>query len=326
MLRGAVATFSPIGPFGHFELPLMPIAKLGKMQQRFMRAGWTSTGTATGVVHHEIGHALTFGAASEPQQAGNALKSWAKLKISARRGQLGTPEDLRRLARRVSQYAATSPAEFVAETFAGLVNGAEYDAEVLQLYRQLGGPVAPSWRAAFRRAAREAEAVPKVALPAARGSEGEGFVAPLSRIKQQRAKASYKASTRRKQRLAEGQEPIIAKQIGARLPTESNFAVDVILDLPGKREVGIEVKTLVDQKNHKITMHPDSRRRKLAWKAERPGKRALVTVIVDKRPKRLYSGHPYYIRHGVGSFRLKNVQPVEKLSDLLRFILQGLEF
>lgn len=44
-----------------------------------------------------------------------------------------------RLVRNVSPYSAVSPAEFVAETFAHLVNGAEFDDATIELYKKYGG-------------------------------------------------------------------------------------------------------------------------------------------------------------------------------------------
>lgn len=46
-------------------------------------------------------------------------------------------------ARKVSEYAPASPAEFVAETFAGLLEGKTYSDDVMALYKKYGGPVLP---------------------------------------------------------------------------------------------------------------------------------------------------------------------------------------
>jgi hypothetical protein len=43
-------------------------------------------------------------------------------------------------ASKVSQYGATSPIEFVAETYAGMVSGKTYPDDVMDLYRKWGGP------------------------------------------------------------------------------------------------------------------------------------------------------------------------------------------
>ena len=76
-------------------------------------------------------------------------------------------------------------------------------------------------------------------------------------------------------------------------------------------EHGFEVKSLVDNKNNKITMHKSSLQRKKEWLAEKPNRR-IHTVIFDSRDtfnggagKDTYSGRKTYYREGVGSFRLK---------------------
>ena len=48
--------------------------------------------------------------------------------------------DRKATASKVSRYATTEPVEFVAETYAGLVRGITYTPDVMQLYRELGGP------------------------------------------------------------------------------------------------------------------------------------------------------------------------------------------
>jgi hypothetical protein len=93
------------------------------------RQGWISSSNPRAVVMHEIGHsrAKRSGFMNDPS------KAWG----------IGTrPFDNsknQRLARRVSGYAATSPSEFVAETYAGLRTGRRYDYQVMQAYRQEAG-------------------------------------------------------------------------------------------------------------------------------------------------------------------------------------------
>lgn len=50
------------------------------------------------------------------------------------------PRVAEKIAQKVSRYAAENSAEFIAETFTGRVYGKDYDAEVMDLYRALGGP------------------------------------------------------------------------------------------------------------------------------------------------------------------------------------------
>lgn len=118
-----------------------------------------------------------------------------------------------------------------------------------------------------------------------------------------RAKATYKPATREKQRIADRSEQHLAKELKAdRTPNNSPFDL-----LVGKH--GIEVKTLVDQKNSKLTCHPESCARKRT--SARKLKVRPHTVAIDLR-----SGKPeYYHAKGVGSFRLGSMNKVT-LSEL----------
>ena len=44
------------------------------------------------------------------------------------------------IARKVSDYAAESPVEFVAEVFSDLLNGKKYSKDIMDLYNKYGGP------------------------------------------------------------------------------------------------------------------------------------------------------------------------------------------
>lgn len=129
------------------------------------------------------------------------------------------------------------------------------------------------------------------------------------------AVATYKPSTAAKQRLAEAQQTIIARALRGAV-TDDNAPLDVVATVGGRR-VGIEVKTFIDNANDKVTMHPDSLRRKLRWATET--RTPLVTVVVDRRDvglPRFYSGHRWYVRCGVGSFRLASLTPLRSLQAL----------
>lgn len=101
--------------------PVAVQAELGK-------SGWTSTGAPDHAIIHELGHALTSGSVSDRRNH----DSWTRTYGDSAKYVQG-------VASKVSEYATRSPAEFVAETFAGLVHGQKYDAEVMQAYRTLGG-------------------------------------------------------------------------------------------------------------------------------------------------------------------------------------------
>lgn len=77
------------------------------------------------------------------------------------------------LASQVSQYAASHPNEFVAETFSGLVMGYRYSDEVMAAYHALGGPaVTPG---PTTRTRRRADAIVAPAPPVLVAEVGEGL-------------------------------------------------------------------------------------------------------------------------------------------------------
>ena len=104
-----------------------------------------STAKAGHVVQHELGHIRH-----------NPMKMAASFEMQLRKkGQIYADADkvvsTQRLARRVSQYARTSPAEFAAETRAALSLGKKYDSKVMGLYRQVTGERLPSIKSQQRR-------------------------------------------------------------------------------------------------------------------------------------------------------------------------------
>ncbi len=80
-------------------------------------------------IHHEIGHALHH-------------KAIGTKPFHAMVGQKLT-EAQAEVARKVSWYASTEQAEFVAETFAGMKSGRTYPKEVMDLYAHFKGPIVP---------------------------------------------------------------------------------------------------------------------------------------------------------------------------------------
>jgi hypothetical protein len=97
-----------------------------------------STAKAGHTVQHELGHIR-----HSPMKMANNFETQLRKK-----GQLYADADkivgTQRLARRVSQYARTSPAEFTAETKAALSLGKKYDNKVMGLYREITGERLPS--------------------------------------------------------------------------------------------------------------------------------------------------------------------------------------
>jgi hypothetical protein len=146
-------------------------------------------------------------------------------------------------------------------------------------------------------------------------SEGsDGKVRKGDKDKIARALATYKPSTRAKQRKAEANEGKLADAIRGK-KTRENSPLDVLVKIGGRLH-GIEVKTMLDNKNDKITMHPDSRRRKEAWAEANDA--ILHTVIYDNRRGR----NDIYYHEGVGAFRLATMTRISGYADLRRMMKQ----
>jgi len=121
--RGAGTPFSGTMSVNASYRDMARAAKLGG------QGGWWATWDPAAVYRHELVHAVH--AARAPQLfAGraSALRVW-KLKTEWE------------VAERVSAYAATDPAEFVAELGSALLKGKHYDAEVMRLYKKYKGPL-----------------------------------------------------------------------------------------------------------------------------------------------------------------------------------------
>jgi len=115
-----------------------------------------------------------------------------------------------------------------------------------------------------------------------------------------RAKRMHVPATRAMQHRADREQRRVA-QISGGKETPDNSPTDVIV---GRH--AIEVKTLQVQKNDKITMHPDSLRRKESF--VRRNKMQGHTVVIDARGSR----PQFYYREGFGSFRLGAMEVVSQ--------------
>ena len=98
------------------------------MKARDLRAKWNS---AVDTFGHEYGHALH--AKNVPS---DEWKAWKKAKFG--RGKIKATK--LSIAKQVSDYAMKNPQEFVAETFAGNLNGKKYSKEVYAMYKEYKGP------------------------------------------------------------------------------------------------------------------------------------------------------------------------------------------
>lgn len=113
-----------------------------------------------------------------------------------------------------------------------------------------------------------------------------------------RAKASHKSATKEKQQLGEAEQKRLASLVKG-INTDDNEAFDVLV-----KNKAVEVKTVMDNNNDKITMHPESRVRKEEY--ARKNKMQAHTVVIDTRGgKRIY-----YHKEGVGAFRLGSMNRV----------------
>jgi len=121
-----------------------------------------------------------------------------------------------------------------------------------------------------------------------------------------RAKASHVTSTQAVQRQAEDNEPKVAAATKGK-QSGDNDPFDVIAG-----ENAVEVKTIVRGKNDKITMHPPSLEKKMAF-AGAAGLRTHTVVFDDRVGK-------VYYKEGVGSFRLSSMQEVtiDQLGELIK--------
>jgi len=148
--------------------------------------------------------------------------------------------------------------------------------------------------------------------PSSAATRPEGVAPYTPSDKVLRAQTAYVSANYEEQKIADEQERIVSNAVG--LPrTPDNAEWDLHQPSSG---VGVEIKTMIKQTNDKITMGKAALARKVeAIKAAGPGFRAY-TVVADKRG----GGTRYYVREGVGSFRLNTMRQVNlpQLKSILR--------
>lgn len=126
-----------------------------------------------------------------------------------------------------------------------------------------------------------------------------------------RALMTYVPMTAGKLAIAKQNEFKLARLVGG-TAFKDNGPFDVIVN--GK--IGIELKTMFPGVNDKITIHPESRRRKEAFAAQQKMKK-IFTVAFDQRGKKPV----FYWKGGVGAFRLKNMTQAGSLQELRKAII-----
>jgi hypothetical protein len=127
-----------------------------------------------------------------------------------------------------------------------------------------------------------------------------------------RAKANYSEFTLEKRDIGSASEREVSAMLRSR-PTTHNAPFDVVLTRGGRAQ-GVEVKTLIDQRNDKITVRAAALARKLSW--GRKNRATLHTVVVDKRAGK----NSIYYRKGVGSFRVGAMGSVSSAAHLRRLM------
>ena len=128
-----------------------------------------------------------------------------------------------------------------------------------------------------------------------------------------RAKKATVLTKKEAQRIADHSEQVLSESLGLnRTPDNSPF--DLRSD-----EIGIEVKTMINQKNNKITMSKAAIGRKIAEQLAEDLK--IYTVVADRRAAGLTGGGnaTYYVREGVGSFRLNQMTKIS-VGDLRKMV------
>lgn len=133
---------------------------------------------------------------------------------------------------------------------------------------------------------------------------------------------AFKPSTIEKQRHAESRQAEAAKKLkGSNTPNNDPF--DIV-----RPDALIEVKTMVDNSNDKITVHPESRKRKEA--AARKAGKPHYTVVIDDRDefmggknKAQFSGNKIYWRKGVGAFELRAMNKAASWRELNKVLAAG---
>lgn len=127
-----------------------------------------------------------------------------------------------------------------------------------------------------------------------------------------RAKSTHIPATRKVHKAALANQTRLAKHIEGQ-EIADNKPFDVVY-----KDIGIEVKTLINQTNSKLTMHPSSLARKLR-EAKQTKLRKVFTVAFDKRPGK----NDIYVREGLGSFRLGAMIKVKDMDELKRIITRA---
>lgn len=164
----------------------------------------------------------------------------------------------------------------------------------------------PARKVAAKKQARAPKGTSKGGRFVSKG--GTTYSPPKVLSKSEKAKLAYVPATASRQKAADRAEASLSKKLGVPR-TGDNKPFDL-----QSRTVGIEVKTMFDSKNSKITMNKYAR----ALKEEEASRKKLrtFTVVVDRRQS---ARQPiYYYARGFGSFRLSSMKMAPDVASLKR--------
>ena len=90
-------------------------------------------------LNHENGHLLHMTTEKNFSQMGK-VSEYINRPVSNITKEFVENDDIQKIARSVTKYAKKSPAEFVAEVYAGMCDGIKFSDDVMALYKKYGGP------------------------------------------------------------------------------------------------------------------------------------------------------------------------------------------
>lgn len=105
----------------------------------------TSSSSAFDTIYHEMGHLH--------HQKASPIKTLVSHFTYQKNKKFLNDKTQQYIANSVSNYATSDPVEFVAEVYAGLVNGAKYPDKVMELYKKFGGPMIEEFKTPERNGA-----------------------------------------------------------------------------------------------------------------------------------------------------------------------------
>lgn len=145
--------------------------------------------------------------------------------------------------------------------------------------------------------------------------------------KSRRARAAAVSNDKEVTQYAEAQEFKMAMALGKAIPMPDNEEMDLLVASESGSLHGVEMKTVVSRKEHKVQMSAEAVRKKQAW-SDKTG-HPIHTVLLDHRDKygkgkykHLHSGHELYYKRGVGTislgsaYKCKDIDELKKLMEL----------